>query len=88
MSSIVIPYIREHTIDDGATVKNGEAVFKAPFFSSGDPGLQDSSGDRVRESRGRGHGASDRVAGPRTGPKLGGPRGPDRRGSPAIGPQS
>ena len=61
-SSIVIPHKRDDTIDDGATVKNGEAVFtysSPPFFSSGERS-RDSSGDRVHESRG--HRASGRVA--------------------------
>ena len=84
MSLIVRPYIREHIIDDSATVKNGEAVFTHSRPRSSAPGTDpDSSGDRVRESRGHGHGASAWVAGAhsRPGPKLRdrGTRGPDRR---------
>ena len=37
-SSIVVPYIRDHTIDDGATVKNGEAVFTHGSPRSSAPG--------------------------------------------------
>ena len=37
-SSIVLPYIREHTINDGATVKNGEAVFTHSSPRSSAPG--------------------------------------------------
>ena len=37
-SSIVIPYIRDHTIDDAATVKNGEAVFTHSSPRSSAPG--------------------------------------------------
>ena len=66
MSSIGFPYKREHTIDDSATVKNGEAVFTHSSPRSSAPGAASaSSGDQVRES----HGASDRVA--RATPRLG-----------------
>ena len=36
--SIVIPYKRDVTIDDGATVKNGEAVFTHSSPRSSAPG--------------------------------------------------
>ena len=38
MSSIVSPYKRDDTIDDGATVKNGEAVFTHGSPHSSAPG--------------------------------------------------
>ena len=57
-SSIVIPYIREHTIDDGATAKNGEAVFthstprsSAPGASRGTPSAIGSASPAVTELR-------------------------------------
>ena len=37
-SSIVYPYKRDHTIDDAATVKNGEAVFTHSSPRSSAPG--------------------------------------------------
>ena len=37
-SLIVVPYIRKHRIDDGATVKNGEAVFTHSSPRSSAPG--------------------------------------------------
>ena len=37
-SSIVVPYNREHTTDDGATVENGEAVFTHSSPHSSAPG--------------------------------------------------
>ena len=65
-SSIVCPYIREHTIDDSATVKNGEAVFTYSSPRSSAPGT-DRGTPAAIGSRGPGHGASDRVAGTRRG---------------------
>ena len=57
-SSIVIPYIREHTIDDSATVKNGEGVFthssprsSAPGTDRGTPAAIGSAGPAVTELR-------------------------------------
>ena len=66
-SLIVVPYIREHTIDDGATVKNGEAVFtyssprsSAPGTDRGTPSAIGSASPAVTElrtgSRARPHG--------------------------------
>ena len=54
MSSIVDPYKRDHTIDDTATVKNGEAVFthgsprsSAPGTDRGTPAAIGSAGPAV-----------------------------------------
>ena len=38
MSLIVFPYKREHAMNDGATVKNGEAVFTHSSPRSSAPG--------------------------------------------------
>ena len=58
-SLIMFPYKREHTINDGATVKNGEAVFthSSPRSSA----LGTDRGTPVAIGS-RGHGASDWVA--------------------------
>ena len=57
-SSIVYPYKRDHRIDDGATEKNGEAVFthssprsSAPGTDRGTPAAIGSAGPVVTELR-------------------------------------
>ena len=65
-SSIVYPYKRDHTIDDAATVKNGEAVFTHSSPCSSASGT-DRGTPAAIGSAGPGHGASDRVAGARRG---------------------
>ena len=70
-SLIVFPYKREHTINDGATVKNGEAVFthssprsSAPGTDRGTPAAIGSAGPAVTELR---TGSRARARGPRLG---------------------
>ena len=65
-SLIVVPYKRDHTIDDVATVKNGEAVFTHGSPRSSAPGTDRGTPVAIR-SRGPGHGALDRVTGARRG---------------------
>ena len=71
-SLIVVPYIREHTIDDGSTVKNGEAVFRhsspcssAPGTDRGTPAAIGSAGPTVAELR---TGSRERAGGARARP--------------------
>ena len=59
-SSIVFPYKRDHTIDDSATVKNGEAVFTHSSSRSSAPGTDRGTPAAIGLA---GHGALDRVAG-------------------------
>ena len=64
-SLIVFPYKREHTINDGATVKNGEGVFTHSSPRSSAPGTDRGTPAAigVRVSHGHGHRASDRGGG-------------------------
>ena len=57
MSLIAFPYIREQTINDSATVKNGEAVFTHSSPHSSAPGTDRRTPAAIGS---RGHGASDR----------------------------
>ena len=49
-SLIVVPYIREHTIDNGATVKNGEAVFTHSSPCSSAPGTDRGTPAAIRSA--------------------------------------
>ena len=63
-SLTVIPYIREQTINDSATVKNGEAVFTQSSPSSSALGTDHWTPAAIGS---RGHRALVRAAGPRLG---------------------
>ena len=58
MSLIAFPYIREQTINDSDTVKNGEAVFTHSSPRSSAPGTdrRASGGDRVPRPQSRSFG--------------------------------
>ena len=68
-SSIVVPYKREHTIDDSATMNNGEAVFTHSSPRSSTPGTDRGTPAAIGSGS---HGASDRASRARTHePRLG-----------------